>query len=108
MGTTILVFVCMVIALIGTTVVLVMRDLRAAAEAEGAKTDDSPAVSLLPSPIEETRAASFTGRLDQSFRRLIYQTGLDISYEPAFLLMVLVGMLIGGPVLIWRDDPILA
>jgi tight adherence protein B len=108
MTTTIILFACMVVALIGTTVVLVMRDLNAAAaaEAEAALIDHGPAVVLLPTPISETRVHSFTGRIDQTFRRLIYQSGIDISAEPAFLLMVLSGLLLGGPIFIWRDDPV--
>jgi tight adherence protein B len=102
-----IVYFGLLLLLSGTAVWLAMRDARAARQAEqDAHEEQNPGLRLLTPPVEEAFRGSMTGRLDWRFRRLIYQSGLEISSEVAFLLMVIVGLLIGGPLFIWRDDPV--
>jgi tight adherence protein B len=106
-STTILLYICLSVLLLAITVFLVMRDLNAAAaEREKERGVVEPTLQRLPTPVEEMRPGPFTDRIDHSFRRLIYQTGMDITAEPAFLLMVLCGLALGGGILVWRDEPV--
>jgi tight adherence protein B len=62
------------------------------------------AVQTLPVPVEDTAPDGFSNRLDHRFRRLMYQSGLDISAEAGALLMIMVGLLIGGGLFVWQDS----
>lgn len=62
------------------------------------------AVQTLPTPIDDAAPEGFNNRIDHRFRRMMYQTGLDISAEAAALLMVLCGLAIGGGIFVWTDN----
>lgn len=107
MTSTLIVYVGMVVVLFGAFVVLYLRDqeaARAAEEASGAAPGE--ALRRLPEPIDDAPAAGLSNRIDQKFRRLIFESGLDLGAEAAFLLMVLVGLLVGGAIFVWRDEPV--
>lgn len=107
MTTTIIVYIGLLVVLLGTAVWLILRDLRANQAAETERRDEAgPVLRTLPEPVEEAFRGGPVDRLDWRFRRLVYQTGLDLGAMPAFLLMVIVGLLIGGPAFLWRDDPL--
>lgn len=103
------VYLAVLAALVGMTYWLMRRDAAAAEAEKNGLADPSRGVKLdvLPTPIDETSSPGFTNRIDHRFRRLIYQTGLGVSAEAAMLLMVLVGLIIGGAVFVWQDNPIL-
>jgi tight adherence protein B len=62
----------------------------------------------LPPTIEELRLEqpepeNLSG-LDRRYNTLVAQTGLGVSAVVAFLIQVLVGVLLGGAVFLWRDN----
>ncbi|MBS0210492.1 MAG: type II secretion system F family protein [Planctomycetes bacterium] len=101
MDTTLLLYASLLVVLVGATVVLMVRDLNAAGNS-GAAVEES--IRLLPPPVADAFKGQFTDRIDWRFRRLVYQTGLDITAEPAFLLIILCGLAVGGTVFVARDD----
>ena len=46
------------------------------------------------------------GVVDRWFGRIVAETGLGISTETAFMLCVSVGLLLGGVLFIWRNNPL--
>jgi tight adherence protein B len=55
---------------------------------------------------DELPALSITGRLDQAFERLILESGIDASGVGAFALMLVVGLLTGGTMFLWKEQPL--
>lgn len=106
MGTTIIVYVGMLLVLGGAAVYLVLRDL--AARPAAAVAAGGPRIVRLPLSGDEPAPTSISETLDQRFRHLIYQSGLDLSPLPAWLMMLCVGLAAGGAVFLWRDDLLLA
>jgi len=106
MTPTLIVFVGLMVVLLGATIHLVVRDLRAAADGKrtAAEPDAGPQLTTHPLAGDAAPPEGFTDRLDYRFRNLIFQSGIDITPEPAFLLMVFCGLLVGGSLFIWRDD----
>lgn len=106
MDTTTILFIGLIIVSIGATIYLVMRDLNAANERERAATETEVATPLTTHPLsgDLTPPEGFTERMDYGFRNLVYQSGLEIEPEPAFLLMVFSGLVVGGGLFVWRDD----
>lgn len=102
MDPTLLLYLCLVVVLFGVTGTLMVRDLRAAS-AQGDQLVQER-MRVLPVPVADAFQGPMTDRIDWRFRRLIYQTGLDITPEPAFLLIILCGLAVGGSVFVWRDD----
>ena len=106
-ATIITIFLVCLGAMAALTLTLVLRDWRQArAERENPSPENLDGLRRLPTPVDDSNSGGFTDRIDLSFRRLVFQTGLDVSAEAAFLLMVLSGLAIGGTVFVWRDNPI--
>lgn len=106
MDTTVTLYVGLLIVLAVSAAWLIMRDLNAAAARDQAKTDAEAPLKLTTHPLagDQTVPEGFTERVDYRFQNLMYQTGLDIAPEAAFLLMVFGGLLVGGGLFVWRDD----
>lgn len=107
MDTTTILFIGLVVVSLGATIYLVVRDLNAAGEREraaAAEADTGPQLSTHPLAGELTPPEGFTERMDYGFRNLIYQCGIEIEPEPAFLLMIFAGLTVGGGIFVWRDD----
>lgn len=106
MDTTVTLYVGLLIVLAGSAVYLIVRDLNAAAALEQAKAHADGPVKLTTHPLagEQTEPDGFTQRFDHRFHNLIYQTGMDLAPEAAFLTMVFGGLLVGGGLFVWRDD----
>jgi tight adherence protein B len=45
-----------------------------------------------------------SGRFDRWFNALVGQTGMQVGPQAAFLIALFAGLLLGGSVLLWRDD----
>lgn len=60
----------------------------------------------MPTVADELPAASLTGRLDQSFDRLVLESGVDASSVGAMLLVLTLGLLAGGVTFLWFDNPV--
>lgn len=101
MSPTIIVYLFVLAVLGVATLWLLLRDMNASEEA---KAERRQQLDRLPLSADEAPAEKTTDRIDQRFRHLIYQSGLDWTPEPAFLLMVLVGMALGGGVLVWQNN----
>ena len=107
MNTTVILYVSLLFGLTVAFFALLRRDRQAAREERDRLREASePAFCRLPTLVDETKPLGLTDRIDHGLQLLMYQTGLDIGAEPAFLLMVLVGLVIGGSLFVWRDDPI--
>lgn len=105
MDTTLTLYVGLLLVLLGTAAYLIMRDLNAAnRDREKNEADTGPLVLTHPLAGDQTPPEGFTERFDFRFRDTIFQSGLNIEPEVAFLLMVFSGLLIGGGLFVWRDD----
>lgn len=106
MDTTVTLYIGLVIVLLGATIYLVMRDLNAAAERERKAAEEAagPQLTLHPLAGDAKPPEGFTEGIDYNFRNLIYQSGIDVTPEPAFLLMIFGGLVVGGGLFVWRDD----
>jgi tight adherence protein B len=106
MSTTLFVFVALLVVTFGATIYLIVRDWNAAGERNraAAEAETGPQLTTHPLAGDLTPPEGFTERFDWRFKNLVYQSGIDIAPEPAFLLMVFTGLLLGGGVFVWRDD----
>lgn len=104
MDTTLLLYFCLLAVFFGAAIYLIVRDLNTAAPERKDGADDQPKLSTLPFAGEQVPPDGMSDRIDYRFRELIYQSGLDLTPEPAFLLMVFSGLLVGGGLFVWRDD----
>jgi tight adherence protein B len=106
MSTTIFLYAALLIVLLGSAIYLILRDLNEAANRRLAaeQADENPKLTTHPLAGDQVPPEGFTERFDFNFSNLVYQSGLDISPEAAFLVMVFSGLLIGGGLLVWRDD----
>ncbi|MBL9093870.1 MAG: type II secretion system F family protein [Planctomycetaceae bacterium] len=107
MDTTYLLYFGMLAVLIVAAIYLIVRDLNAA-KPSAAADDETPRLSTLPFAGEQTVPDGMSERFDYRFRELIYQSGIDIVPEAAFLVMVFCGLVTGGGVFLWRDDLLMA
>lgn len=110
MDTTTLGYIAMCVILGATAIYLIVRDLNSASEQKRLADEAAagPKLSRLPMAGETLPSSGFSDRLDFRYREMIYQSGLEIPPEAAFLLQVLCGLVIGGGLLLWRDDMLLA
>lgn len=110
MSITAISLICFVaISAIVGTVVLLIRDLRTSASPSGGVIVGRPAGGRLrrvPTVFDEAAGTSFASRFDQSFNRLVLESGWDINPTAAFLFLVACGLLAGGLVLNLADNPI--
>lgn len=91
------------------TVFLLIRDLRMAAAPSGGVTIERPAGGRLrrtPTVFDEAAGGSVFRRFDQSFDRLVLESGWDINPTTAFLFLVACGLLLAGLVLNLTDNPL--
>src|SRR4051812_45509150 len=109
MDTTTILYVGLLLVLGGSAVYLIVRDLNEAAKKrEDKEAAANPKLTTLPFAGDQTPPDGMTDRMDFRFRTLVHQTGMDVAPEAAFLLMVFCGLLLGGGLLLWRDDMLLA
>lgn len=59
-------------------------------------------VSRLPVALDDELARGASGQFNQSFNRLIMETGLEIGPLTAMMLMLTCGVLVGGMVWLWK------
>lgn len=92
------------------TILLALRDLRAtSASPSGAVSVGPPARSRLRRTVtvfDEEPAKTLSGRFDQTFNRLVLESGWDINPQTAFLFLVACGLLLGGGVLNTVGNPV--
>jgi tight adherence protein B len=91
------------VALIVAMLILVVRDLFAFRRAKKAAELDQgekpfDLAELLPSPeTEEEQEVSWLGKL-------VTETGSDFTTETALLLAIIIGLILGGALYLWRND----
>ncbi len=101
--------ICFVgLTLASGTVFLVIRDLFLVGD-HGTTSSQSlarraKALRRTPTVFDEARSETLTGRIDQSFDRIVLESGNDISPMSAFLGMLASGLLIGGSILLYFDE----
>ena len=62
----------------------------------------------IPTVHDEVPATSLTGRLDQGFEHLVFESGFDVSPVTAFLMLVACGLLTGGAMFVYTANAMLA
>jgi len=93
------------IASLAFAVGLVVREVLIAARGTAAA---SPGRSLRRplDPFDIPNAGSLSGRIDRAFDRLVLETGWSLSPSAAFLAMVTTGLLLGGVMWLYHDQPL--
>ncbi len=95
------------IAVVCFAVVMVFRDLFATSGGGGSVL--GPLGLRRPLTVaDESPSASFTGRIDQAFDRLVLETGLDASSTGAFGMLLVLGLIVGGSLFLWNENPVFA
>ena len=62
----------------------------------------------VPTVHDEAPATSLTGRLDQGFEHLVFESGFDVSSVTAFLMLVACGLLTGGALFAYTANGMIA
>ncbi|MBA4016598.1 MAG: hypothetical protein C0483_05370 [Pirellula sp.] len=106
MDTTLLLYFGLLAVFLGSAIYLIVRDLNVD-NPQKAVEEEQPKLSTLPFAGDQVPPDGVSDRIDYRFRELIFQSGLDLAPEPAFLLMVFAGLLVGGGIFLWRDDVML-
>jgi len=104
MDTTLLIYVALLVVFVGAAIYLIVRDLNASDEAKRAAEPEKVTLTTLPFAGDPKKPDGMADTIDHRFNELIHQSGLEVAPEAAFLSMVLSGLVIGGAVLMWRDD----
>ncbi len=98
-----------VITLVILAVAFLIRDLffrNAANVRQRLGAGDEAGLPRLPMPSDTPSGSGVVGRIDRSFSRLIAEAGFEMTPEAAFLLMITIGLLLGGGLVLWREDMI--
>jgi tight adherence protein B len=96
-----------VFAAIATAVlagVMLLRDLAAAPQTAAGAGMSVKNLRRIPTVFDERPARNLTGRLDQSFDRLVLESGFDMSPIAGLLLILFCGLLVGGSVWSYYAD----
>jgi len=101
--------VAAVITVIAVVVILLARSLFgrgfAPGDSPGAKSSGKSA-RRHKTVFDEQPASGFLGRLNQGFDRLVLESGLNVTPVTAFLMFLAWGLLSGGVVLVFLDNPL--
>ncbi len=62
----------------------------------------------IPTVHDEEPATSLTGKLDQGFEHLVFESGFDVSSVTAFLLLIACGLLAGGATFAYNANGMIA
>lgn len=85
---------------------MVVRDLMWGPEGEGRLKPRS--LRRVPTVHDEEPATTLTGKLDQGFEHLVFESGFDVSPVTAFLMLIACGLLAGGAVFAYQDNAMFA
>lgn len=85
---------------------MVVRDLLYGPQGEGRLKPRS--LRRVPTVHDEEPATTLTGKLDQGFEHLVFESGFDVSPVTAFLMLIACGLLAGGAVFAYQDNPMFA
>jgi len=87
--------------IVGAVLYLLLIPLRAVA---GASASGSRRLRRMPTVFDESPAKSLSEKIDQSFNRLILESGTSLAPVSGFLLTIITATLAGGLVLLYKDD----
>lgn len=62
----------------------------------------------VPTVHDEEPARTLTGKLDQGFEHLVFESGLDVSPVTAFLMLIACGLLAGGAMFAYQENVMFA
>lgn len=93
---------------LSATIMLMVRDLKLSPSGEFSVTRPVQRLRRARNVFDEEPATSLSGRFDQSFARLVLESGFDASPGSVFLLLVLCGLVVGGVLLNVLDNPAVA
>lgn len=85
---------------------MVVRDLLYGPQGEGRLKPRS--LRRIPTVHDEEPATTLTGKLDQGFEHLVFESGFDVSPVTAFLMLIACGLLTGGAMFAYQDNPMFA
>lgn len=88
---------------------LVCRDLLAPGDAVTGRAISlgSRGLRRIPTVLDEVPSRSIAGRIDQSFDRLVLETGLEMTPIAALLLLIACGLMIGSCLFTYFNNPVL-
>jgi tight adherence protein B len=106
--TTISIIVFAAITLVVAAVGMWVRDLFFAG-AGGSGTVSMPRrLRRIPNVFDAAPAKDLTGKFDQSFERMVLESGIQMSVSEFFLTIMLSAILLGGGLGLFQEDPLLA
>ncbi|WP_417378698.1 type II secretion system F family protein [Gimesia sp.] len=85
---------------------LFIRDLSGVAGSKGETFSKRPRLRRIHNVFDQQPATSLLGKFDQSFDRLVLENGSDFTPFSAFLLLIACGLVIGGSVFIYSNQPL--
>ncbi|MFP6764879.1 MAG: type II secretion system F family protein [Planctomycetaceae bacterium] len=89
--------------IVGSVLYLLLIPIRAIA---GGFSSGTRRLRRIPTVFDDAPATSLTEKIDQSFNRLILESGTQLAPISGFLLTVISATLAGGLVLIYANDPL--
>jgi tight adherence protein B len=94
------------ITLVAATVILMLRDLVFGERGRAQPPQEDDRSVLPPLELDPEAAEQEQGPAYRWFSRLVLESGFETTAGAALLLALAVGLLLGGGVYFWRDDPI--
>jgi len=87
---------------------MALRDLFFPPSRSGNEVPDDVRVGRLPLARDAVEPKGPVGRLDRAFQRLVVESGVNMDALSVTLLLLLGGLVLGGGLLLWQDDPVVA
>ena len=85
---------------------LFVRDMAGVAGSNGETFSRRPRLRRIHNVFDQEPASSLLGRFDQSFDRLVLENGSDFTPFSAFLLLIVCGLVTGGSIFIYSNQPL--
>jgi tight adherence protein B len=89
---------------------MVVRDLffaKFVSATADAATADNVRLGRLPLARDAVQPTGFVSRLDSAFQRLVVESGIQADALSVTMLLVLCGLVLGGALFLWQDDPVI-
>lgn len=85
---------------------LFVRDMAGVAGSNGETFSRRPRLRRIHNVFDQEPASSLLGKFDQSFDRLVLENGSDFTPFSAFLLLIVCGLVTGGSIFIYSNQPL--
>lgn len=85
---------------------LFFRDLSGTHKSDTVSLSKRPRLRRIHNVFDQEPARSLLGKIDQSFDRLVLENGSDLTPFSTFLLLIMCGLVIGGAIFLYTDQPL--